>query len=69
MAPKGTPAAVIDRLNSVFQAALQDPAARATLDRSGATITGGGPADFARMLEADYPRWSEVIRRGNITLD
>jgi tripartite-type tricarboxylate transporter receptor subunit TctC len=69
MAPKGTPAAVISRLDAVFQAALQDPAARAILDRSGATIASGGPAEFARMLEADYPRWSEVIRRGNIKLD
>jgi tripartite-type tricarboxylate transporter receptor subunit TctC len=69
MAPKGTPASVIERLDSVFQTALRDSATRATLDRSGATITGGGPVDFAHMLEADYPRWSEVIRRGNIKLD
>jgi tripartite-type tricarboxylate transporter receptor subunit TctC len=69
MAPKGTPAAVIERLDAVFRAALADPAARATLDRSGATVTGHGPAEFAQLLEADYPRWGEVIRRGNITLD
>jgi tripartite-type tricarboxylate transporter receptor subunit TctC len=69
MAPKGTPQAVIERLDAVFQAALRDPAARATLDRSGATIVGNGPAAFARLLEADHPRWGEVIRRGNIKLD
>jgi tripartite-type tricarboxylate transporter receptor subunit TctC len=69
MAPKGTPTSVVERLDAVLQAALRDPATRATLDRSGATITGHGPAEFARLLEADYPRWGEVIRRGNIKLD
>lgn len=69
MAPKGTPQAIVERLDTVLRAALQDQAVRATLERAGATVTGHGPAAFAAMLEADYPRWGEVIRRGNITLN
>lgn len=69
MVPKGTPQAVIVRLNQVFQEALRDPAVRATLDRAGATIEAKGPEEFAAMLQADFPRWAEVIRRGNIKLD
>ena len=49
--------------------ALADPAARAALDRAGATIEARGPEPFAALLAADFPRWGEVIRRGNIKLD
>ncbi|WP_421990146.1 Bug family tripartite tricarboxylate transporter substrate binding protein [Roseococcus sp.] len=69
MAPKGAPPAIVARLDAIFQEALRDPEARATLARSGAAITHQGPAQFARLLESDYPRWGEVIRRGNITLN
>jgi tripartite-type tricarboxylate transporter receptor subunit TctC len=68
MAPKGTPEPIIARLDGVFRECLRDPTVQATLARSGATITGLGPQAFAALLEADYPRWAEVIRRGNITL-
>jgi tripartite-type tricarboxylate transporter receptor subunit TctC len=69
MTPKGTPAPTVARLNSVLLETLRDPTVQAGLARSGATITGHGPAEFAALLEADYPRWGEVIRRGNITLN
>lgn len=69
MAPRGTPPAIVERLNAIFQETLTDPAARRTLETAGATIVGEGPAAFASLLEADFPRWGGVIRRGNITLN
>lgn len=69
MAPKATPAPVIARLDALFRDALADPAARAALDRAGATIEARGPEPFAALLAADFPRWGEVVRRGNIKLD
>ncbi|MDB5416094.1 MAG: hypothetical protein JWR10_4429 [Rubritepida sp.] len=69
MAPKGTPEVIVSRLDALFQDALRDATVRANLARAGATITGLGPAPFAALMEADYPRWGEVIRRGNISLN
>jgi tripartite-type tricarboxylate transporter receptor subunit TctC len=69
MAPRGTPASIVERLNAVLLECLQDPAARRTLETSGATVVGEGPSRFAELLEADVVRWGNVIRRGNITLN
>lgn len=69
MAPKGTPQPVVTRLNEVLLETLRDPTVRANLERSGAAVTGHGPAEFAALLRTDEQRWGEVIRRGHITLD
>src|ERR1043166_3816914 len=54
-APKGTPAAIVDRLNAEMNAGLADPKLRARLADLGAIIGGGSPADFARYI-ATKPR-------------
>lgn len=69
MAPRGTPTLVVERLNAVFLECLQDPSARRVLETAGADVAAEGPARFADLLEADGPRWGNVIRRGNITLN
>jgi tripartite-type tricarboxylate transporter receptor subunit TctC len=69
MAPRGTPPEAVARLDAVLRETLADAGVRRTLETSGATVVGEGPAAFARLLEEDYPRWGGVIRRGNIALD
>lgn len=69
MAPRGTPAAVVERLNAIFLEALADRQVRHMMATVGATVAAEGPARFAELLKADFPRWGEVIRRGNITLN
>jgi tripartite-type tricarboxylate transporter receptor subunit TctC len=69
MAPRDTPAAAVERLNAIFLEAMADPQVRQTMATVGAVVAAEGPARFAELLEADFPRWGEVIRRGNITLN
>jgi tripartite-type tricarboxylate transporter receptor subunit TctC len=69
MAPNGTPAPVIARLNALFLEALASPPVQTILASVGADVLALGPADFGAMLQADYPRWAEVVRRGNITVE
>ncbi len=52
-APKGTPPAVIERLNAALNAALAVPAIRARLAEGGMEAVGGTPADAARFV-----RWN-----------
>lgn len=67
MAPRGTPDAVIARLNEALTAAVTSEPMRQLMQGIGADIAAQGPAEFAAMLRADHARWAEVIRRGNIT--
>jgi tripartite-type tricarboxylate transporter receptor subunit TctC len=68
-APARTPAPVIASLNQAFNAALRDAEMQSRIAALGATPAGSTPEQFAALIEADLARWSEVARRGGITLD
>ena len=65
--PAGMALAIVTRLNTEFASALQDPRVRKLFDSVGAEIAGGTPHDLALYLKADYDKWGEVIRAGNIS--
>jgi len=67
LAPAGTPAPVIARLNEVFTGALRAPDVASRLP--GARIIAGGPAEMQRFLSGDQARWSEVVKAANIRMD
>ena len=62
VAPAGTPAAVIDRLNAELQSALNDPETRQRIVASGAEPMPGTPAEFRGMIESEIPKWEKVIK-------
>jgi tripartite-type tricarboxylate transporter receptor subunit TctC len=65
-APKGTPAAVVNRLNSEIEAALADPAMNARFADLGVVPVPGTPADFARLIAAETEKWAKVIQFAGI---
>jgi tripartite-type tricarboxylate transporter receptor subunit TctC len=65
-APKDTPAAVIDVLNTEVNAGLADPMIKARFADLGATVLPGSPADFGKLIEAETEKWAKVIRAANI---
>jgi len=69
MAPAGTPVPVVARLNALLVEALASPLVKAAMATVGADILAQGPDDFAALLRADFPRWAEVVRRGNIHVE
>ncbi len=66
LAPAKTPPAVIAKLNSATNAALDDPATREKLIKSGATPVGGTPEAFAKVLKAEYEKWGRVVKERGI---
>ena len=62
VAPAGTPAPVIDKLNAAVNAGLESPELRASLARLGIEPKVGTPAEFAAIIAADAPRWAEIVR-------
>jgi tripartite-type tricarboxylate transporter receptor subunit TctC len=65
-APRGTPEAVVDKLNKEVNAALGDPAMKARLAAMGAMAAAGSPSDFARFIASETARYRDVIRAANI---
>ena len=66
IAPKGTPKAIIDKLNAAANEALKDPQLRELMLSQGNEIGGGTPADFATLIKAEAAKWSTVVKTANI---
>ena len=66
IAPKGTPKAIIDKLNAAANEALKDPQLRELMLSQGNEIGGGSPADFAALIKAESAKWSAVVKTANI---
>jgi tripartite-type tricarboxylate transporter receptor subunit TctC len=69
MAPTGTPAAVVDKLNGEVNAILAMPDVREALDKQGMIPTPGKPEALGTLVKNDFARWAEVIKRAKITAD
>lgn len=64
-APKGTPAAVLARLNAALKVALKDPDLIKKQEALGLTVTSDDrldPPGHRKFLEAEMVRWSRVIK-------
>ena len=68
VAPAGTPAAIVGRVNALVNAALATPELQETLRKEGATAAAGTPEEFARMIASEIALWRDVIRRAGITI-
>ena len=69
VAPAGTPAAVVVRLNAEINKALALPDVAQQLATEGAVPVPGTPQAFAELIRKEIPRWAEVIKAGNVKPD
>ena len=69
LAPAGTPADVIQKLNAEFNKALQQPALRKKLGDEGADPAGGSIEQFATLIREDGVRWGRVVRDSGVRID
>lgn len=68
LAPKGTPAGVVDRLNAEVNEVLQDPEVKKSLATMGATPLGGTRQALAEHLAAETTKWARVIKDSGIQI-
>lgn len=68
-APRGTPAAVVEKLAAHAAAALKRPDVRQQYADMGAEPVGSSPADFARYNAAEGRKWAEIVRRSGAKAD
>jgi tripartite-type tricarboxylate transporter receptor subunit TctC len=66
-APKGTPPAILDKLNREVNAVLADPKIKERFADLGGTALGGAAAEFGKLIASETEKWGQVIRAANIT--
>jgi tripartite-type tricarboxylate transporter receptor subunit TctC len=66
LAPAGTPADAIARLNAAAHAALASPSVRERLAQDSSEVSGAGPAQFAGFIAAEAKRWGAVVRQAGL---
>ena len=65
-APKGTPSAVIAKLNKALQAALTDPHVKARLEETNIEVvplSKATPASLKQHLESEINKWGPIIHK------
>jgi len=69
-APAGVPAEIVNILSASFNRALNDEAFRASLTNAGfGVLRPRSEAEIKAFIDADKARWSNVIKKLNISLD
>ncbi len=69
LAPTGTPAEVVNRLQQETAKALNLPAVKERLVAQGAIPSGNTPAEFARLIDAETTKWAAVVKASGARVD
>jgi tripartite-type tricarboxylate transporter receptor subunit TctC len=67
--PAGTPAEVVNKINSEINEALKSPELRANLIRVGFEPTGGSPQDFAKLIAEQLQKWAPIVKSSGFQMD
>ena len=66
LAPAGTPAAIVTRLNEEIVKVLHLPDAKERLVTAGTEVVASSPAHLVQVMKAEMPKWGKVIRQAGI---
>jgi tripartite-type tricarboxylate transporter receptor subunit TctC len=61
-APAGTPQAIVQKLYDALGSSLAKPEIRSGLALTGTVIAILGPSAFGSFVQAEIPRWAELVR-------
>ncbi|MEZ5630063.1 MAG: tripartite tricarboxylate transporter substrate binding protein [Burkholderiaceae bacterium] len=62
MAPKGTPDAIVQKLNAAVQRIVTAPETRKLWAQQGAEPMAMGTAEFDKYLQQDIKKWAEIVK-------
>jgi len=66
-APRGTPAAIVEKLSKEIAAVVADPQIKARLaDLGGTVLPVGSPGEFGAFIAAETEKWAKVVQFAGI---
>jgi tripartite-type tricarboxylate transporter receptor subunit TctC len=69
LAPKGTPAAVIKRLNTEFDRIVHEPQTEKRFAEIGGEAVGGPTSTLVSLIHEEIPRWKRVAKEAGIHIE
>lgn len=69
LVPKGTPDAIVQKLNTALITAIRIPDVRARLAGQGAEVVTMTPSEQDQFFAAERKRWAQVVAAANIRID
>ncbi|MCA3234030.1 MAG: tripartite tricarboxylate transporter substrate binding protein, partial [Cupriavidus sp.] len=69
VAPAGTPADVVARLNAEVNKALKDKDTIAKLHDEGSEPRGGTAADLGAFIKSENTRWGAIVKESGARVD
>lgn len=67
--PARTPAAIVARLNSELNRAMEDDAVKKRLVSHGTTIKAGSPAQAEALMDSERDKWAKVVKATGVRVD
>lgn len=68
-APKGTPQAVVDKLNAAVKAALHDLTVKERIEATGAIVVGNPAAEYQKQVKDEFAIYQAVVRQQGLKPD
>ena len=69
LAPAGTPADVVSRIQQEVKKSLGTPAVKDKLLAQGAVPGGNTPQQFTEFINAEHRKWAQVVKASGATID
>jgi tripartite-type tricarboxylate transporter receptor subunit TctC len=69
VAPAGTPAEIVRRLNRAINDSLRSAEAKAGLARFSAIAQTGSPQEFAAWVASELPKWAAIVKVSGAKID
>ena len=69
LAPKGTPADVVTKVNGAVRKVLEDAAVRKRIEDTGSLVIGNSPTEFAAQMKAELAVYKDVVAKQKLKLD
>ena len=69
LAPAGTPADIVNRIQAETAKSLSSPAIKEKLLAQGAIPGGNTPAEFAKMIDSEIAKWAPVVKASGAKVD
>ena len=69
MAPAGTPADIVAKLNKAINDAVAEPAVRERFARLGLEPFTASPQEFGVLVKSEISKWAEIVKAAGVRVD